>query len=51
MNDNKPTTAPITLSDLAKLARIDEDTLLRRLAGILQKRSEEENVPPPEGRT
>ena len=41
-NDNQePTDTAISLTDLAALSGIDEDTLLRRLATILQKRSDD----------
>lgn len=40
-NDNpEPTEEAISLADLAALSGIDEDTLLRRLAGILTRRTE-----------
>lgn len=39
-NPNDP--RPFLLSDLAAMSRIDEDTLLQRLAGILDRRSEKE---------
>jgi hypothetical protein len=39
-DDPKLTDAAISLTDLAALSGIDEDTLLRRLAGILDRRAE-----------
>lgn len=35
---------PISLTDLAALSGIDEDMLLQRLAGILNRRKEDQNA-------
>lgn len=42
-NDNaEPPEDAISLTDLARLSGIDEDTLLQRLAGILSRRVEDQ---------
>lgn len=41
-DDAEPPKDAISLTDLAAISGIDEDTLLRRLAGILAGREEEQ---------